>query len=169
MRRVEDIIIACITSSFAASSLRQILERFSQSTKNERPNAAELYIAQRSSIPSISEQPSEANMMCALRICYFRSHRLCRIADIGLVMRTNKRQDTRQRLNYMTTVVTANGTRHECRFTDISASGARLEVKNPSQLPDEFILMLSERGKVMRRCEVIWRSEKYLGVRFRLH
>ena len=84
-------------------------------------------------------------------------------------MRTNKRQDTRQRLSYLTAVVTANGTRHECRFADISASGARLEVKNPSQLPDEFILMLSERGKVMRRCEVVWRSEKYLGVRFRLH
>ena len=83
-------------------------------------------------------------------------------------MRTDKRQDTRQRLSYLTAVVTANGTRHECRFSDISASGARLEVKDPAQLPDQFILVLSERGKVMRRCEVIWRSEKYLGVRFQI-
>lgn len=84
-------------------------------------------------------------------------------------MRTDNRKAARQRLTYPSAVITADGMRHECRFADISASGARLEVKNPTRFPDKFILILSERGKVMRRCEVVWRSEKYLGVRFQLH
>jgi hypothetical protein len=41
-------------------------------------------------------------------------------------------------------------------------------VKDPARFPDEFTLMLSERGKVLGRCEVVWRSEKYLGVRFQI-
>ena len=81
-------------------------------------------------------------------------------------MRTDNRKAARQQLSYPSSIITADGTRQECRFANISASGARLEVKNPAQFPDKFILILSERGKVMRHCEVVWRSEKYLGVRF---
>jgi hypothetical protein len=83
-------------------------------------------------------------------------------------MRTDKRKATRQLLTYPSAVITANGARQECRFIDISAGGARLEVKDPARFPDEFTLILSERGKVLRRCEVVWRSEKYLGVRFQI-
>jgi hypothetical protein len=83
-------------------------------------------------------------------------------------VRSDNRKATRQPLTYPSAVITEDGTRQECRFADISAGGARLEVKDPERFPDKFILVLSERGKVMRRCEVIWRSEKYLGVRFQI-
>mgnify|MGYP001007969618 CR=1 FL=1 len=54
-----------------------------------------------------------------------------------------------------------------CRLGDISATGAKIFVDQPEKLPDDFVLMLSERGKVMRLCRVIHRGEKHIGVAFR--
>jgi hypothetical protein len=63
--------------------------------------------------------------------------------------------------------VAADGSMEDCRFTDISASGARLEVEDPARVPDRFLVVLSERWKIFRRCTVIWRGEKQIGVKFR--
>ena len=82
-------------------------------------------------------------------------------------MRADNRKARRQLLTCSSIAVMANGAREECRFADISETGARLKVEDPSRLSDQFILILSERGKVMRRCDVIWRSAKQVGVRFR--
>lgn len=54
-----------------------------------------------------------------------------------------------------------------CRLGDISATGAKIFVQNPEEVPEDFVLMLSERGKVMRLCHVIYRGEKQIGVAFR--
>lgn len=82
-------------------------------------------------------------------------------------MRSDNRKARRQPLTCSSIAITANGVREQCRFADISETGARLKVEDSSKLPDQFILVLSERGKVMRRCDVIWRSAKQIGVRFR--
>jgi hypothetical protein len=49
-----------------------------------------------------------------------------------------------------------------CTVRDISETGAQLIV--PGAIPEKFLLYLSMR--VIRRCSVIWRREKRVGVRF---
>jgi len=83
-------------------------------------------------------------------------------------MGSELRQSKRQRLTCGSTAVSLDGkTRHACRLADISATGARLLVDDAQTLPDRFALMLSERGKVLRFCRVVWRKKKQIGVAFR--
>lgn len=53
-----------------------------------------------------------------------------------------------------------------CMMKDVSASGAKLELLTPAEVPDEFTLRLSKFGNVHRDCEISWRSETVIGVRF---
>lgn len=53
-----------------------------------------------------------------------------------------------------------------CTLVNISATGAKLILKAPVDLPDSFILMLSKHGSVRRQCEVVWRAELEIGVQF---
>lgn len=57
-----------------------------------------------------------------------------------------------------------SGTLVECVVRDISQTGARLIVTSPSELPDTFSLFLSK--DVARRCRIVWRKEKQVGVNF---
>lgn len=50
-----------------------------------------------------------------------------------------------------------------CTVRNLSATGASLEVESPIGIPDSIVLE-SEGGG--RRCRVIWRKEKRIGVRF---
>jgi hypothetical protein len=54
----------------------------------------------------------------------------------------------------------------ECRMKDVSSGGARLAHAIADDLPDELLLSLSKGGTVRRRCQVAWRRENMLGVRF---
>jgi hypothetical protein len=49
---------------------------------------------------------------------------------------------------------------------DVSASGAKLELLTPCEIPDEFTLRLSKFGNVHRDCRISWRTETVIGVRF---
>ena len=50
-----------------------------------------------------------------------------------------------------------------CTVRNLSVSGASLEVASPIGVPETFALEMERGG---RRCRVIWRSEKRIGVRF---
>lgn len=52
-----------------------------------------------------------------------------------------------------------------CGIVDISETGARLRFANPRAIPGEFTLFVEEDGFLVD-CEVIWRREGRLGVRF---
>jgi len=54
----------------------------------------------------------------------------------------------------------------ECRLRDVSASGARFAHALADELPAELLLALSKDGKVRRRCQVVWRKDDEVGVRF---
>jgi len=62
--------------------------------------------------------------------------------------------------------IAPDGAREDCCFVDISHKGARLQADNPAHIPDQFMLVLSERWKIFRQCTVIWRGERQLGVKF---
>ncbi|MGO4716065.1 PilZ domain-containing protein [Bradyrhizobium sp. 2TAF24] len=50
-----------------------------------------------------------------------------------------------------------------CTVRNLSDSGASLEVASPIGIPDSVVLELEGGG---RRCRVVWRKEKRIGVRF---
>src|SRR3569832_767795 len=53
-----------------------------------------------------------------------------------------------------------------CILSDISDTGARIEVPYPDKVPDRFRLWLTESGTARRMCTVVWRQARQIGVKF---
>jgi hypothetical protein len=58
------------------------------------------------------------------------------------------------------------GERCDCALSDISHIGARINIPDSNAIPDNFLLLLAANGSARRRCRVIWRKPRELGVRF---
>jgi hypothetical protein len=54
----------------------------------------------------------------------------------------------------------------ECMVWDESETGARLVVDTPETFPDTFHIYMSLDFASRRRCRVVWRSNKQIGVEF---
>lgn len=54
----------------------------------------------------------------------------------------------------------------ESRVLDISDSGARVVVPDGLNLEGELKLFLTQDGAVWRTCEVVWRKDSEVGLRF---
>jgi hypothetical protein len=78
----------------------------------------------------------------------------------------DKRTAARRSLRYTAWVALDGDERHGCVISDISDTGARLDLENPAALPDTFVLLLSSRGAPKRKCKVVWRTEHQIGVQF---
>jgi hypothetical protein len=53
----------------------------------------------------------------------------------------------------------------DCTVRNISETGAALEVNTPLFIPDRFTLFVPTE-QLKRRCRVVWRKEKRIGVMF---
>lgn len=53
-----------------------------------------------------------------------------------------------------------------CTLLDVSENGASLMLPGNEDVPDEFVLLLSEGGRVRRQCRVTWRRKDKVGVEF---
>ena len=82
-------------------------------------------------------------------------------------MSNNRRKETRRVLLRMCWVDMGSGNPPlQCRLINVSKSGALIDCKEPSQLPDDLVLYLTEDGKVGRRCRVVRRAEGEIGLEF---
>src|SRR5215471_21379704 len=81
-------------------------------------------------------------------------------------MRGDKRQVRRHRMSHDAWLIFDGGERSECTWMDISGKGARLSVPDSEAVPDDFVLLLAENGSARRRCHVIWRKPRQIGVKF---
>jgi PilZ domain len=81
-------------------------------------------------------------------------------------MAGDKRRSPRRDIRHVAVVFKDDSTRVSCTLSDISATGARLELDDPAELPDEFVLYLSGNGRARRRCKVVRRAAKHVGVMF---
>jgi len=77
-----------------------------------------------------------------------------------------KRQARRQPLRYTAWVALTADQRHGCVVSDVSQSGARIDVQDSKVIPDHFVLMLSSNGAARRYCRVMWRKPTQIGVQF---
>ncbi|MBV8793000.1 MAG: PilZ domain-containing protein [Pseudolabrys sp.] len=81
-------------------------------------------------------------------------------------MLSDKRRSTRRPIRYTAWIKMPNDQLQGCALSDISDTGARLDVENVDAIPSEFILMLSSRGTPQRKCKVVWRNDSQIGVDF---
>ena len=81
-------------------------------------------------------------------------------------MRGDKRKARRHRMRVDARLVLESGERCECALSDVSDRGARINVHDSEIIPDNFLLLLAVNGAARRRCRVIWRAPRELGVKF---
>jgi len=84
-------------------------------------------------------------------------------------MPVEHRRSRRFRLSYRAWIASAGARPQPCALVDISDSGARLRVENPDAVPERFAALFTTRGEPRRRCRVVWRSPKEIGVVFENH
>lgn len=78
----------------------------------------------------------------------------------------NKRKSVRRPVHYGAWLALDSDTLHDCSLSDISDTGARLDIKKSDTVPDRFVLLLSGNGAAQRKCRVIWRTDRQVGVKF---
>lgn len=78
-----------------------------------------------------------------------------------------KRQSPRRKLKIPVVVRRETGERILTTHTlDFSTAGAKIKLDLSVDLPERFLIILSESGDVQRRCRLIWRTAGEVGVRF---
>ncbi len=81
-------------------------------------------------------------------------------------MKSDSRKAKRRPVHYPAWIEVEGSDLGECQLSDVSDSGARLQVPSPEKLPEVFTLRLSSMGNSRRKCRVIWRSETEVGLEF---
>ena len=80
---------------------------------------------------------------------------------------TDLRKSPRREFHYNAAIVVEAGTQIiPCAIVDISDSGARLQLENECELPEQFVLFLTKGGKTRRHCKIVWRDGLFMGVQF---
>jgi hypothetical protein len=78
-----------------------------------------------------------------------------------------KRQSLRRKLKIPVVVRQETGERIVTTHTlDFSDSGAKIKLDLSIDLPERFLIVLSEGGDVQRVCRLVWRTAGEVGVRF---
>jgi PilZ domain len=76
------------------------------------------------------------------------------------------RKARRRPMRYAAWIALKPGELHGCVLSDISETGARIDVEDSKKIPDRFQLFLSRAGAARRLCKVVWRKPKQVGVTF---
>jgi hypothetical protein len=82
-------------------------------------------------------------------------------------MASERRKTPRQEIRWKALIVgVGDSIVGECMMVNVSAAGAKLLLPPSVEVPDSFALILAKNGGVRRKCEVTWRSDQSVGVRF---
>lgn len=81
-------------------------------------------------------------------------------------MAKDKRKSIRRPIRYSAWVILEGDALHGCVLADVSDNGARLDIDETKPIPDNFTLLLSMNGGARRKCRVIWRKPRQIGVFF---
>jgi hypothetical protein len=78
---------------------------------------------------------------------------------------SEKRRSRRERARLAASIrIDDDSPDQPCVVWDLSNGGAKLAAGRPLLLPERFTLLFS--GAVQRRCQIMWRDEKFVGVKF---
>jgi len=70
-----------------------------------------------------------------------------------------------RRRKFKAGTIECGGGKFECTVKNLSDAGAALQVLSPLYVPDRFTLSVPS-DRLNRRCQVVWRKERRLGVAF---
>lgn len=78
----------------------------------------------------------------------------------------DQRKSKRRPVRYAARVEFKSGRTAGCFLSDVSDTGARLDVPYSDKVPDRFLLWLTADGSARRTCRVVWRKPQQVGVTF---
>jgi hypothetical protein len=78
----------------------------------------------------------------------------------------DKRHSLRRPIRYTAWVALEPDQLHGCVLSDVSDTGARLDLEDSKTVPDSFMLLLAGNGSARRKCRVVWRKPRQVGVKF---
>lgn len=82
-------------------------------------------------------------------------------------MAVTKKRDVRRSVQQSGWITLEGGfAARPCNVLDLSASGAKLVVDDPTSVSNKMRLAFTRDARSGRACEVVWRRGKTLGVRF---
>jgi hypothetical protein len=80
---------------------------------------------------------------------------------------SNKKRETRKSLSQPGWITLDGGfAARQCVVKDLSTTGAQVTIDDPNSLPAKLRLAFSRDARTGRRCEVVWRRGKSVGVKF---
>ena len=82
-------------------------------------------------------------------------------------MTEERRGSKRQPVEYPVWIDTTDGRVLQGTLADASETGVRIRMDSPHDLPVRVLLRLTAAESPRRVCDVIWRSETELGLRFK--
>jgi PilZ domain len=86
-------------------------------------------------------------------------------SDMALL--SSKKRESRKSLSQPGWITLEGGfAARQCVVQDLSATGAKVTIDNPNSLPTKLRLAFSRDARTGRRCEVVWRRGKSVGVKF---
>lgn len=84
-------------------------------------------------------------------------------------MQKDKRKSRRRQIRYTAWMALSAEAQLACALSDISETGARIDIDDSEKVPDRFELWLAANGSARRICNVVWRTPTQIGVRFERH
>jgi hypothetical protein len=90
-------------------------------------------------------------------------------SDMALLSKlsSNKKRETRKSLSQPGWITLDGGfAARQCVVQDLSTTGAKVTIEDPNSLPAKLRLAFSRDARTGRRCEVVWRRGKSVGVKF---
>jgi hypothetical protein len=85
--------------------------------------------------------------------------------DMALL--SGKKRDTRKSLSQPGWITLEGGfAARQCVVQDMSTTGAKVTIDDPNTLPAKLRLAFSRDARTGRRCEVVWRRGKSVGIKF---
>jgi hypothetical protein len=81
-------------------------------------------------------------------------------------MLKDKRKSRRRPIRYTAWLMLEADRLHGCVLSDVSDTGARIDVEDSKTIPDCFLLLLAGNGSAQRKCRVVWRKPRQVGVTF---
>jgi hypothetical protein len=85
-----------------------------------------------------------------------------------MALLSSKKRESRKSLSQPGWITLEGGfAARQCVVQDLSATGAKVTIDDPNSLPTKLRLAFSRDARTGRRCEVVWRRGKSVGVNCR--
>ena len=84
-----------------------------------------------------------------------------------MALLSSKKRESRKSLSQPGWITLEGGfAARQCVVQDLSTTGAKVTIDDPNSLPTKLRLAFSRHARTGRRCEVVWRRGKSVGVKF---